>query len=344
MGRAPKATAKGRKSKKLTAPMMTAKAKDKADLFYRYLYRRMCVRYKMHGDKTILGEKVPEPPSEPVLDLCISGNAYRHLDTDDHVVSKQLREHVSLEEGARPTDEQLERVLPVVLLRVAGFNEQRMAEALADIRKVNVKTAMLVLGPTNAEEGRHLAKLLGQVAKTEARKRPMNPKWLAGGASQVQSFASWSKAFTEWYQVGGSKSIKAAVAALRQATCWQEANGRLETILRNVGPYTGAQGLCTLLFGVLGGDPTLLFGKEYKTDGPGSMLEWCGNGPGPAESINLIFGKGVGTLEGIRRLRDGAAEAFERLGLEFPYLGEAGGEGRPLTCVDLEHSLCYFSR
>ena len=119
-----------KKRKKPVAPMMTARAQDKADLFNRYLHRRMCVRYKMHGDKTILGKKVPEPPSDPILDLCISGNAYRHLDTDDHVVSEQLREHVSLQEGARPTDEQLERMLPVMLLRVAGFNEERMAGAL----------------------------------------------------------------------------------------------------------------------------------------------------------------------------------------------------------------------
>lgn len=330
--------------KKPVAPMMTARAQDKADLFYRYLHRRMCVRYKMHGDKTILGKKVPEPPSDPILDLCISGNAYRHLDTDDHVVSEQLREHVSLQEGARPTDEQLERMLPVMLLRVAGFNEERMAGALAEVRKVTVEAAMRVLGPTNAAEGRHLAQIMGKIAKMDQSKRPMNPKWLAGGASQVQSFASWSKAFKEWYQVGGTKSIKAAVTALRQATSWREANEKLVQTLRNVGAYTGAQGLCTLLFGVLRGDPKLLFGKEYMASGPGSMLQWCGNGPGPADSINRIFGKGVRTLEGIQQLRDGAADAFARLNLEFPYLLEASGEGRPLTFVDLEHSLCYFSR
>lgn len=343
MGRA--VTTMRPRAKTLSQTKITTAVQDKADLFYQYLHRRMCVRYLMHKDNTILGKNVPKPISDPILDLCISGNAYRHLDTDDHVASALLREHVGLEKGARPSDEQVERMLPVILLRMAGFNEQRMAEAMAEVRGVTKEVAAQILGPTNADEGRHLAELMGRVARSDPSKRPMNPKWLAGGASQVQSFASWSKAFTQWYEVGGARSIKAAVAALRQATSWKEANECLIKTLLNVGAYTSAQGLCTLVFGVLCGDPKLLFGSAYQTDGPGSMLDWCGNGPGPAESIKTIFGKSVGsTLEGIHKLRDGAAGAFSRLELSFPYLGEAGSEGRALTCVDLEHSLCYFSR
>ena len=326
-----------------------ATARNKADDFYRYLYRRQCVRIKMHGDSTILGADVPDPPSHHILDLCISGNAYRHLDNDDHVVSKRLRKHVGLKEGKRPSDEQVEQMLPVVLLRVAGFNEQRMAEALAKVRKVPVDVAEKVLGPTNAKEGQHLGKIMTGIAK-DKNNRPINPKWMAGGASQVQSFESWATAFgKQWFQKGGARSIKAAVAKLRAAKTWKEANQCLKATLLNVGEYTAAQGLCTLVFGVLRGDVTLLFGKDYTTEGPGSMLEWCGHGPGPATSVKEIFGEkrfkgNDATRDGIRELRDGAAAAFERLGLKFPYLGEAGGEGRELTCVDIEHSLCYYSR
>ena len=39
-----------------------------------------------------------------------------------------------------------------------------------------------------------------------------------------------------------------------------------------------------------------------------------------------------------------AEKEFERLGYVFPYLKEADGSRRELTCVDMEHSLCYFSR
>ena len=68
---------------------------------------------------------------------------------------------------------------------------------------------------------------------------------------------------------------------------------------------------------MLRGDVTLLFGKDYTTEGPGSMLEWCGHGPGPATSVKEIFGEkrfkgNDATRDGIRELRDGAAAAFER--------------------------------
>ena len=76
--------------------------------------------------------------------------------------------------------------------------------------------------------------------------------------------------------------MDALSAKLRAAKTWKEANQCLKATLLNVGEYTAAQGLCTLVFGVLRGDVTLLFGKDYTTEGPGSMLEWCGHGPGPS--------------------------------------------------------------
>ena len=74
---------------------------------------------------------------------------------------------------------------------------------------------------------------------------------------------------------------------------------------RCVGDYTAAQGLCTLIFGVFGGDTSKVFGAAFDVQ---SMADWAGAGPGPKTSIGKIFGEGVDTLDGIRWLRAHADE------------------------------------
>ena len=80
------------------------------DLFWRYLHRRMCVRVQMHGDTNVLGKNVPEPPFDYILDLAKSGNAYRHLDTEDHAQGKELLDHFRLKAEIAPSDEDIEKV------------------------------------------------------------------------------------------------------------------------------------------------------------------------------------------------------------------------------------------
>ena len=79
-----------------------------------------------------------------------------------------------------------------------------------------------------------------------------------------------------------------------------------------------------------------------------------GNGPiavvqgKPGRQSGLWNGK-KDVLEGIQWLAANAEREFDRLGLQFPYLAEScSAEGKwarkRMTAIDMEHSLCYFSR
>ena len=313
---------------------------EKAALFFKYLHRRMLVNVQMHGTSTVLGKHATPPPHDDILDLVTSGNAYRHLDKADQEEGAAFRELVGMVEGARPSDEQFERLLMLCLLRMGMFNEARMMEWASQHRKQPV-SALHALPCTEEEALAFASWLKKNEQRLRACKDGGNKMW-AGAGNQVQGFR-WVGALRSWFgkPPGNQSPLRAVASKVRAARTWEEANLAVQKLDR-VGPYTGAQGLCTLLFGVCGGDFSLVFDNEgFDT---GSLLDWCAYGPGPKTSIEKIFGAKADTLEGIRQLRRMADDQFKQLGIEFPYLLNADATPRPLTCVDLEHSLCYFCR
>ena len=187
-------------------------SQENIDLFFRYLHRRMCVRVQMHQDKTIL-KKVPKPPMDPVLDLCTMGNAYRHLDSDDHAEGLILREYTGAALDARPTDKQLATMLIPCMLRVAGFNGQRMSEAVGRARGEHVDAESILAFPLCKAEALAVAAELRAVAAMPHNERPKRPSWFEGDASQVQGFGKWADAFALWFDESKpAGTLKQAVA------------------------------------------------------------------------------------------------------------------------------------
>ena len=307
------------------------------ELFFRYLNRRQRVHVQMYGTPTTLGEEPPEPPSDDILDLCTSGNAYRHLDKADREEGAAYRQLVGVRKGERPDDEQFAMLLMMCLLRMGMFNHRRMQEWAEQERGMPVSELHGL--PCTENEALQFTAWL---KKNEARlRRPTDggPKMWAGAGNQVQGFR-WIKYLRSWFRGPSEKQLRTVATKVRAASTWEEANRAVQK-LASIGGYSGAQGLCTLVFGVCAGDFSLAFSKGFDNT---SLLDWCAYGDGPESSVKQIFGENVGTLEGIRELRRNADAQFKRWGLEFPYLLEADGTKRPLSCVDLEHSLCYFCR
>jgi hypothetical protein len=322
--------------------------------FYRYLYRRMCVRVQMHGDETVLGKHVPPPPQDHILELVTSGNAYRHLDKSDHEEGALFRRLAGIISTDQVTASQFESVLMMCLVRMSGMNEQRMMEWSSQLPsgKRGELHGVVDAIPSNEEEALHLADYLTHVGYY-ARK----PSMFAGAGFQVQGARRWADALRTWFGVpaldqqkypSGKQWTLAQVAAeVRAAKTWEEANGLVQK-LAPVGSYTGAQALCTLLYGVFDGEASRCFGPAFDER---SMVDYCAPGTGPGVSCAKIFGinetapKEV--LAAINWLRTNADSQFKALGLAFPYLSRSRSwesHRRELTCVDFEHSLCYFSR
>eukprot|EP00666_Eupelagonemidae_sp_cell4sb_P008176 gene8176-23268_t len=86
------------------------------------------------------------------------------------------------------------------------------------------------------------------------------------------------------------------------------------------------------------------------------MKGWCGDGPGTVTGGQRIFGKDTSTLSGIRWLCSRAPEQMSALGLGLPSAQARRRRTRVSTAhpphphqrrhagVDIDHSLCYFSR
>ena len=167
-------------------------------------------------------------------------------------------------------------------------------------------------------------------------------------------------------------------AALREAPTWIAATDAVRTVPL-LGEYNGAQGLCQVVFGIFEArlDDIFLHARPVETSTRGEFFARTTNGNGPADSIKKIFKGRVGAKEGIARLVAAAPkqleEASAKLGFRFPYYcadrsgeGKGGEEGEEeeeekekekekeeeerrctpqfLTSIDIEHSLCYFSR
>lgn len=239
----------------------------KYDGFFIYLNRRMRERVRMHKTPTALKTVKVDVPFDPILSVVTSGNAYRHLDKVDAEEGAAYRALVGIKEGKRASlpsagDEpgeigQLGQLLMLCLLRMAGFNPERMREWASECRG-GKRAAMEAVSPLpyTTEEALHLAKWLE--AREPPHKRPHNPKMFEGAGWQVQGFR-WVGYLRQWLKPPKGKfSLKEATLAVANAETWEEANNVIQ-LMPGVGPYTGAQALCTLLYGVFGGDHSLLF-------------------------------------------------------------------------------------
>ena len=289
-----------------------------------------------------------------MFDLVKTGNAYRHLDTGDQLEGRAFRKLVGVPEGQRPTDAQFVQLLMLSLLGMAWFNSERMLEWAAEARGAgwaagwDAAEAEAAALPCSKKEGLAFARWL--VKNGPGFKKP---SMFTGCGNRAQGSGPWSDALHAWLtpadaEAGPASLLEAVARKVRAARTWEEANLAVQARhggLPLMGPYNAAQGLLTLLHGVCGGDCTHCFDASFDV---ASMRVWCGFGPGPITSIQEIFGGGGSdkeTLSGIRRLQRMADDKFDELGLAFPYLLEEDGKTpRPLSCVDLEHSLCYFSR
>ena len=311
------------------------------DLWWRYYHRRMLVRCEMHNDVTILGDEVPAPGTinDPYMELVTCGNAYRHLDSGDHVDGAAVRKHLGIGLKQRPTDAHIASMLGPCCLRVAGFNEERMQQWAAAARGLksfeSLAGSEMLSFPYSKAEALNLSTILatiydsggtaGSPAQRSAKRRAFatgdsapfgsGPPWFQGGASQVQGYDGWANALVEWYDPTvvpkdkklnkGDLTLAAVVPAMRAAATWQEANLIVQR-LRRVGDFAAAQGLCTLVFGVFEGDFSKVFGERFDRS---SLQTWCGFGPGPAKSIGKMFGsKYTGNeLRGIQWLCENGA-------------------------------------
>jgi len=114
------------------------------------------------------------------------------------------------------------------------------------------------------------------------------------------------------------KKTPEVVALLKAATSWKAACDAVR-IYAGAGPYVGGQALCTLVFGVLGGDPSeVLPNLDLSTTAAYSTF-----GPGPKAMILKLWNKeclhDAGVVSRIAWLAEHAEDEFEKRGLSFPF-------------------------
>ena len=140
--------------------------------------------------------------------------------------------------------------------------------------------------------------------------------------------------------------IDGVVATLGAAKTWEDAC-RAVMQLGGCGPFVGGQALLTFAYGVCNED----FTKFAPRLDVGTMADYCTYGGGPKRMVERLWrvpGESVKLREHevvarISWLAKNAEAEFAELGLAFPYQVE-DGRRRALTAVEMEHSLCYFSR
>ena len=174
-------------------------------------------------------------------------------------------------------------------------------------------------------------------------RRAHNPAPVFSGSYQTQGPTRCLKYYTQRLA-----KIDGVVAALGAAKTWEDAC-RAVMKLGGCGQFVGGQALLTFLYGVCEDDVSR-FAPSLDV---GTMMDYCTYGGGPKRMVERLWrvpGESVRLREHevvarISWLAKNAEAEFATLGLAFPYQVWKGTETRrTLTAVDMEHSLCYFSR
>ena len=197
----------------------------------------------------------------------------------------------------------------------------------------------------NQKLDRKLSQYLKDVQNCNAKDRPI----VFEAGIQTQGFRwidYWESSYTD-------ERLTETLDELQNASTWSDAIRAL-TQLKGIGPYTAAQALCTLAFGV--------WNSNHHCDGRQglfrnhnqvmqSTLDRTEVGPGPTMVLKHIFPYVSSPKESIIRLRNAIIPHLDQLG--FAYLKASTGESskaagivasrrQELSCLDLEHVLCCF--
>ena len=332
------------------------------------MYPGRATQELVHEDGTpfIIREADPIPiiPSEylsvdNLLVFSTFGNAYRHLDSGTHRVGEAVRLVVGDSVDSDPdtwSNEQIARALLMCVLNGAGFVESTVQECFPQWKHITVEALpMRARLPSTLKQVKKFGRWLNSQHNKEQKEKGSACSPLFSGRSQDVGRQRWANYLTEkskkkyaWTDFHHLTTY--VVPKIRNATTWMEGLNALMT-MNGAGHYVGGQAFCDLFFGVWKSKSGLFFHHEQVR---ASMEDETGAGPGPRRSLESIFGltkdfmnKDENLILGLKGLCQRLPFEFQKLGIDFPYLSNQNDDkvkSRALSCVDLEHSMCYFHR
>ena len=318
-----------------------------AKLYYEFLWFRATQRRRMYPRERVVGSGVELPPAElptegqggwgfgkKLMEVAKWGNVGRYLDSGDRVTGDFVRakiEHLGL------TLESPEGIAAALSMCVAEMDGWRVdflrrwtEQTPGDWFRMSKGQMKGLNLPANREEVKNFIRFAKPIMRNE-------PGPFFSASYQVQG-----RRLVDSYYDQRLKQIDSVVAELAASETWKEACAAVQ-LLSGAGQFVGGQGLLTFAYGVCKSD----FTKFAPRLDVSSMEEFCSFGPGPKNMVLALWkAKRLDDEEVVARiawLAKNADAEFAKLGLAFPYQVK-DGRRRPLTAVDMEHSLCYFSR
>ena len=344
--------------------------KDLLAQYTKYLYRRMfvwCVQHPQEAFKNIIFKDGTVPtslnefkkifsveniPRDPLLTGAKSGNAYRHLDSGTRILGADIRTRLNVCEGGKTlllSKNQVGEALCICLFEMAGFKQHVVkdgfkklrvgqsakgdtAKDLLEINKRWERLPLKVCLPGTVAEIKIFKLFLQQKNRSKAGEK----LFVANFQTQGYRWISYLHSFMQ------QRNIDAVVEGVCNSKTWVGAIDIVTAMFDGIGPYTAAQALCNLFFGVYQGKKGLF---RHHDEVVASMVQATRHGPGPLHSLRKIYGKTATFSSSIVQICDDVEKKLEDLRLQFPYLKAADRtKPRLMTCIDHEHSLCYFHR
>ena len=327
-----------------------------AELFFQFLYYRATQRRLMYPQETVVGSGAELPPAElptagqggwgfgpNLMRVAKWGNIGRYLDSGDRVTGLFVRaklEHLGL------TLESPEGIAAALSMCVVEMDAWRVdflrrwtEQTPRDWFRMPKGQLQGVNIPANREEVKNFIRFAKPIMRNED--GPFfSPSYQNQGGRLVDPRMR-PKGKRAYYEERLDQ-IDSVVAELENAKTWEDAIMAVR-MLGGAGPFVGGQALLTFAYGVCKED----FTKFAPRLDVGTMADYCSYGGGPKSMILALWkAKGLNEAEVVARivwLAKNADAEFAKLGLAFPYQVE-DGQRRALTAVDMEHSLCYFSR
>lgn len=305
--------------------------------FAHFIHYRMTVwmqHYPERARKEIKGNTGTRPAihkstkfSWKLASCAKMGNAYRHLDTGTKRFGDMIRMKVGGAENSDPatwSEDQIQQSVIMAVMKMTGFRPEILRTFFTCWGNLPLEACY----PSTVEELDILTRYLRCLQNQETRPTLFHAKFQTQGFRWIEYFDSFTNA-----------RLKSVVSKIMHAKTWGTAVLALQN-LPGVGAYSAAQSLCDIFMGVWQQKRGLFHNHDNVVV---SMANDTGIGPGPTYSLQKIF-PDIEKDNALKILRESIDNAFQEEGLEFPYLKDQNGQTLHLSCVDLEHSLCYFHR